>query len=122
MNLDGSQVETILTLPSGSQPTGIVVDADGGKVYWSDFTRKKISRCDLDGSNTEDLFTAAEGGYVDRMALDTRGDKLYFNQAVITVNPFIQSQKIKQMNFDGSDIRTLVESAGEVGGLVFVSN
>jgi hypothetical protein len=60
-DLDGSSVETIVTV-GGSQsttPRGLAVDVVAGKIYWteSDFCGNPISgrirRADLDGSNVE---------------------------------------------------------------------
>jgi DNA-binding beta-propeller fold protein YncE len=122
MDLDGSNVEIIVSLPVGCQPTGIVVDPGTGKIYWSDFTMKKISRCNLDGSNIEDIFTISENSNIGRIAIDLKGKKLYFDQTVYSSNPFTIIHKIKQMNFDGSDIQTIIDNTGEVGGLVFVAD
>ena len=38
-----------------SNPRGIALDVEGGKMYWTDYGTDKIQRANLDGSNIEDL-------------------------------------------------------------------
>lgn len=41
-----------------TQPSGLALDIDEGKLYWTDAVREKIERSDLDGGNREVLVTA----------------------------------------------------------------
>jgi DNA-binding beta-propeller fold protein YncE len=54
-NLDGTQIETVLTVPlSDPSPDTIAVDAPAGKVYWTEFVESgRIRRANLDGTDTE---------------------------------------------------------------------
>ena len=52
-NLDGSQVEDLVTGLSG--PLGIALDVQGGRIYWTENWTDKIQRANLDGSHVEDL-------------------------------------------------------------------
>ena len=56
-NLDGSQVENLVT--SGlDRPDGLALDVAAGKMYWADKDKSKIQRGNLDGSRVEDLITS----------------------------------------------------------------
>jgi PKD repeat protein len=52
-NLDGSQVETIVT--GADDPRGIAIDPDLGKIYWGE--DGKIRSANLDGSGAMDVLT-----------------------------------------------------------------
>lgn len=92
-NLDGTNVETLLTFLEN--PVDLAVDADGDQIYWvegelwnicaplEDFCgpwdrfNGRMRRADLDGTNIETLrpeeMTAPKG-----IALDTNRDKIYW--------------------------------------------
>jgi hypothetical protein len=60
MNADGSDRTTIV---SGCHlPDGIVVDVEGGKLYWCDREGMRVMRCNLDGTYLETLVEAGRGG------------------------------------------------------------
>ena len=52
-NLDGSNVETLIT--GADAPNSLALDVDGGHIYWTDWERGTIRRANLDGSNAETL-------------------------------------------------------------------
>ena len=60
-NLDGSQMENLITGSPGSRrPSGLALDVGAGKMYWGNTFRgdegtSSIQRADLDGSQIEDL-------------------------------------------------------------------
>ena len=56
-NLNGSQVEDLITTTGSPDPTDIALDVASGKMYWTDQGTDKIQRANLDGSNVEDLIT-----------------------------------------------------------------
>ena len=98
-NLDGSNVEDLVTRPTLSAPVGIALDISGGKMYWIDEGTDKIQRSNLDGSNVEDLVTTgltAPSG----IALDISGGKLYWVDR--------GTDKIQRSNLDGSNVEDLV--------------
>ncbi len=94
-NLDGSNVETLVT--TGLQtPTSIAVDRAAGKIYWVNLNSGTIQRADLDGSHVEDLVTGLAGPV--GIALDVGMGKMYWTG----------NSAIFRANFDGSGIEELV--------------
>ena len=95
-NLDGSNVEDVLTSADGvNSPTGVLVDAENGKIYWSEFFAGNIRRANLDGTNIENLYSGLSSPA--GMALDTANSKLYW-----TENPlFLGTNRIRCANMNG---------------------
>ena len=58
-NLDGSEVENLVTTPAVFTPIGIALDVAVGHMYWTESTLADfmILRADLDGTNIELLVT-----------------------------------------------------------------
>ena len=54
-NLDGSNIEDIVTMPGSNGPHSIALDMNGRKMYWTDSWTYKVQRADFDGSNIEDI-------------------------------------------------------------------
>ncbi|MCY3868972.1 MAG: hypothetical protein OXG87_05395 [Gemmatimonadetes bacterium] len=53
-NLDGSNVETLLTYDNALRiPRGIALDVAAGKMYWTDSVTDSIRRANFDGSDIE---------------------------------------------------------------------
>ena len=92
-NLDGSNIETLVT---EGKPSGPILDVGGGKMYWTDWDLGKIQRANLDGSNIETLVTEGEPT---SLTLDAFGKKMYWRDRI----------GIQCANFDGSNIETLVK-------------
>ena len=99
-NLDGSRVETLVTL--GTAPAeleGIALDMSGGKMYWTTWSRAKIQRSNLDGSGVEDLVTPRGLPRPYGIALDVSGGQMYWTD---------RRGKIQRGNLDGSGVEDLV--------------
>ena len=97
-DLDGSNVETVLSGFTGSGLRGIDVDSAGGKIYWTDFAAQKIQRANLDGSGVQDLVTGSLSG-VRGLTLDLAAGKMYWAD--------MAENTLRRANLDGSNIETL---------------
>ena len=119
-NLDGSQVEDLVTLglfmvdpvTSGLyDATGIALDLSSGKMYWTaDGMRgiSRVQRANLDGSQVEDLVTS--GLYrAAGIALDLSSGKMYWTQNGKD-SPGCGEGKVQRANLDGSRVEDLVTS------------
>ena len=107
-NLDGSQVETLVTIPRWSGD--LALDRLGRKLYWADWDSGtgKIRRANLDGSQVETFSIGVH--IVASIALDLDGGKLYWtNRGVYTGGV----DAIQRANLDGSEVETLVTTGLE---------
>ena len=50
--------KTVIVSHNLTQPSGLAIDYEDNKIYWTDAVREKIERADLDGKNREVLITA----------------------------------------------------------------
>ncbi|CAG2190430.1 LRP1B [Mytilus edulis] len=78
-----------------SYPTGIAVDSANDHLYWIDYIRDKLSRCNLDGSNVTVLSTFINPWVI---RLDVTNRWMYIVE---------QSTGILKSRFDLSDRRTI---------------
>ena len=99
-DLDGSNVEDLVSGAGLNGPDGLSLDLAGGKIYWADAGTNKIQRANLDGSWVEDLVTGLGIPY--GLALDVSGGKMYWTNR--------QTNKIQRANLDGSGAEDLVTS------------
>ena len=99
-DLDGSNVEDVVTGGGLDGPDGLSLDLAGGKIYWTDAGTNKIQRSNLDGTGAEDLVTGLGIPY--GLALDLSGGKMYWTNR--------QTNKIQRSNLDGSGVEDLVTS------------
>ena len=113
-NLDGANIETFGPTGEYQVPRGMVLDADGGKVYWTYLAQmpwrgdsSTIRSVDLDGRN-ERAFTAPPGLAVPlHIALDTPRKQLYW----------MDRDAIHRAALDGTGIQTLITRLGDPGSL-----
>ncbi|XP_025082096.1 low-density lipoprotein receptor-related protein 4-like [Pomacea canaliculata] len=86
---DGNKVIGMISLNTNShhivvdsdigQPMDIELDKHNGVIYWSDYTRSKIERCNYDGSDRQTLISASRHlKGPNGLALDTVGRRLYW--------------------------------------------
>ena len=98
-NLDGTNVQDLVT--NGLlNPSSIVLDLEGGKMYWTDHRMAKIQRSNLDGTNVQDLVTNGLRRPI-RIALDVTGGKMYWTDSW-------SPGKIQRSNLDGTNVQDLV--------------
>ena len=109
-NLDGSEVEDLVTGPRNSDFEDIALDVGRGKMYWKDNSRPyKIQRANLDGSEVEDLITGSGyAGYEGGLALDVGRGKIYWTNG---------RSKIQRANLDGSEVEDLITGLDDPNGI-----
>ncbi|HUU31358.1 MAG TPA: DUF5050 domain-containing protein [Phycisphaerae bacterium] len=106
-NLDGSGVETVVSLAQTDQRAmGLAVDVEAGKVYWSDIAGGRLHRANLDGSGAEEL-SGTSSGHISYVALDVADGKVYWTA----------SYSIRRANMDGSDMEIIVSALQDPRGI-----
>jgi DNA-binding beta-propeller fold protein YncE len=88
IDLDGSNLTTIVQKGGTFTPKQLKLDAKHGKLYWSDREGMRIMRSNLDGSNVETLVITGEGDDARKdaanwcvgIALDVARGKVYWSQ------------------------------------------
>ena len=113
-NLDGSDVETVVT--GVGKPADIAIDVAGGKIYWTDYVVDAVRRASLDGTDVQDLFVADGNFSPGGIALDLVDGKVYWGQEETVIN----AMNIMRMNLDGSKPEIVAEGFGHVTEIVFV--
>ena len=99
-NLDGSNVETVLTAAGGvSGPKGIAIDHVDGRMYWTELTR--IKRAGLDGSGVQTLVSS---DLYSSNGIDVweQGRKIYFTDS--------EGDRMGRCDLDGSGFQILVSA------------
>ena len=102
-DLDGSNVEDLVSDAGLDGPDGLALDQSGGKIYWTNVGSNKIQRADPDGSNVEDLITSGLSVPYG-LALDVSGGKMYWTNR--------QTGKIQRAGLDGTSIEDLLTLPG----------
>ena len=99
-NLDGSDVEELVTQGFLGDPLGIALDVVGCKMYWTERFYRPIRRANLDGSDVEELLLLGsnDASGASGIALDVEGYKMYWTG----------THKIQRANLDGSDVEEIV--------------
>jgi len=105
LNPDGTNKQTIVT---GCRiPDGIVVDAEGGHIYWTNMgipsrNDGSIERANLDGSNRVTIVPEGATFTPKQLHLDKASGKLYWCDR--------EGMRVMRCNLDGSSIETLVRT------------
>ena len=104
---DGSDVKVLVSGRTGT-PDGIVVDTDGGHVYWTIMGRPReddgrIERADLDGGNLTTIVPSGGAFTPKQLKLDDVHRKLYWSDR--------EGMRVMRADLDGSNVETLVETA-----------
>jgi hypothetical protein len=100
-NLDGTNVETVVTVTGLTFPLGFALDVRADKVYWTEFLTQKVKRANLDSTQVQELVTS--GGNVTEIALDTTNGKMYWGSC---------TGPIRRANLDGTSVETVIPNTG----------
>ncbi len=79
-NIDGSNIETVVSNPPNSQSAAIALDVAGGKMYWNEFVSPamRIRTANLDGSGAQDVSTFNSPTNISSMAFDPATRQLFW--------------------------------------------
>ncbi len=97
-DLDGSQVETLLSGFTGGGLREIKLDTASGKMYWTDIATHKIQRANFDGSGVQDIVSASVSG-ARALVLDLTAGKLYWADQ--------GTRDIRRANLDGTNMEVV---------------
>src|SRR5258707_129801 len=108
VNPDGSDKKVIVTA-AGPIPDGIVVDAETGRIYWTNMGNPikndgSIERVDLDGNNRTTIIPERATFPPKQLHLEKESGKLYWC--------YREGMRVMRSNLDGSKIETLVDTSG----------
>jgi hypothetical protein len=106
-NPDGSDLKIIVN-EGRRLPDGIVVDVEGGHIYWTNMGNPKandgsIDRADLDGKNITNIVAPGQTFTAKQLQLDAENRKLYWCDR--------EGMRVMRANIDGSQIETLVDTS-----------
>ncbi len=83
-DLDGTNIEIVLTVSEGKLDEILLLDLDRGQIYWTNEGTKAIQVSDLDGNNVEHFFDLGQlylTGSLADIGLDLDGGKIYFTDS-----------------------------------------
>ncbi len=100
-NLDGSAIETVVTMPTGDSSFvyDLAVDPVRSKIYWNWGSR--IMRANLNGTGQETVYTGS--GRPFGVALDTSAGTIYWTERLSGYTGCV-----RKANLDGTAVQTLV--------------
>ena len=109
-NLDGSQVEALVTTGLDS-PWGLALDLAGGKMYWADSITDKIQRANLNGSQVEELLRLRISDNPGSLVLVPSEGKMYWT------DEDWNEGRIQRANLDGTQVEDILTEVSSPAGL-----
>ena len=100
-DLDGSNLESLLTTELEINPNRITLDLVAGKIYWTEVDAEwegTIRRANYDGSEVETLITGLHDPF--DLALDLLAHKMYWTS--------LQGGTIQRADLEGTNVETLI--------------
>lgn len=114
-DLDGANLEDLLTIPITAHLGGLDIDVANGKMYFTTWPGGTVSapvyRADMDGGNVEQIL----GYKTADLVLDTEAGKMYWPQWFDAGPNYIM-----RANLDGTGIETPIPLMGLSNAMVFV--
>jgi hypothetical protein len=110
-----TDIEEMITFPSGAMPIDLDIDHDNGMLYWTDRGRATVHRAGLEipagqtAGNRRDLETLVTGvTEAIGISLDVPNDKMYFSEL---------GGNISESALDGSGLRRNILRSGSATGV-----
>jgi DNA-binding beta-propeller fold protein YncE len=107
MDLDGSNLTSLISRPYPSQVYDVALDKVHGKMYYVDAYTNEVFRANLNGSGVELLVSGQEQPRA--IVLDVASGKMYWSNANTGI--------VRRANLDGSGIEVVFDSTGSIEGL-----
>ena len=111
-DLDGQNVEEVLTLSEGYLEEIILLDVDGGQIYWTNPGTQTIQRASLDGENVEHFFNLDQLHLTESLAgvaLDLDGGKIYWTDPGPEHWSVLGTGTIQRADLDGQNREVLFD-------------
>lgn len=99
-DLDGSNIETLVSFGSDANVASIALDVDSDKIYWTDDNYMEINRASLDGLQIENVLSFEIDVNPIGIALDLNNGKMYWTE--------VNTGRIRRADIDGSNLEVLV--------------
>ena len=112
-NLDGSNVETLVTEEMEDHTNQLILDVAGGKMYWRG--KGKIRRANLDGSNIEDTITALVGPFA---LIPSQAPAHAASTPTVSKKPEVNTQRVHVDAADRPSMYSIDTEAGTLHRLV----
>ena len=109
---DGQNVEEVLTVSEGYPEEIILLDVDGGQIYWTNPGTQTIQRADLDGQNVEYFFNLDQLHLTESLAgvaLDLDGGKIYWTDPGPEHWSVLGTGTIQRADLDGQNREMLFD-------------
>ena len=94
-DLDGNNIQKLFEWPNVKDPSGVTIDIEANKIFWTDYNKKNISSSDLDGSNISEIVS----GISFPRGIYAFNNQIYWSNG---------SHAIHRANYDGSDNTELI--------------
>lgn len=109
-NLDGSNVEVVVEVPSFVQPTSVEVNPRDGYVYWVDTSNDNIMRADTQTGEATTLINADEPSGI---SIEIDNNKMYWLDEFFTQ----ATGQLNIANLDGSGKEIIMETGATRGAI-----
>jgi len=94
-NLDGSNVESVISTNEFSEGVDLAIDSLSGHIYYVEPSNDVIKRANLDGSNETTIINVSSIDVITGITLDLKNSKIYWGDRT--------SQTIYSANLDGTN-------------------
>lgn len=108
-NLDGTNVTTIVESAWSGSWSGLTLDLDGGRLYWTDTLDNNIRSANLDGTDQTVVLSGLPNP--ENIAIDAMNDVMYWTETS-------GGQRIRRAGLDGSGMLDVITGLSQPIGIV----